>query len=282
MSKQQRNIKASHSIFISYTHEDEPLRQQLEIHLSLMRRQGLVVDWHDRLIAPGTKRTEEINTHLEAASIILLLISPDFLASDYCYEIEMQRALERHKTGEARVIPIILRPVDWCDAPFGSLQCLPRDCKPVSEWDNSDAAFRDIVRGIRQALEQQVSSTHPAPPFSSLNRKNRLRLLKRVRTIWIEGLLEQSLHQAALITLDLQEQPDALANPWHLEVQETNQTPQLLPAGTSIVEVYDQADGELLLLGEPGSGKTTLLLELTRYPLNFSGRPPDEKKDKRI
>src|SRR6266700_2234102 len=114
------------SVFISYAHEDEPLRQQLEAHLSLLRRQGWIADWHDRQILAGNEWARDIDEHLEMASIILLLISPDFLASDYCYDIEMQRALERHRRGETRVIPIILRPVDWHGAPFGQLQCLPR------------------------------------------------------------------------------------------------------------------------------------------------------------
>src|SRR5436305_14218404 len=99
------------NVFISYAHEDELLRQQLDTHLSLLRRQELISDWHDRQILAGDDWRRDIDQHLETASIILLLISPDFLASDYCYEIEMQRALERHKLGEARVIPIILRPV---------------------------------------------------------------------------------------------------------------------------------------------------------------------------
>ncbi len=95
-------------------------------------------------------------------------------------------------------------------------------------------------------------------------RQNRRRLLNQMRTMWIEGVLEHSLHQAALMALDVQEQPDALAHPWHLESQETNQPPHPLPAGTSIVQVYDQAWGSFLILGEPGAGKTTLLLELAR------------------
>src|SRR2546423_7329297 len=142
---------APFSLFYSYAHEDELLRQHLETHLSLLRRQGLISEWHDRRIAAGTEWKQEIDRHLEMASIILLLISPDFLASDYCYDIEMQRALERHQRGEARVIPIVLRPVDWHTAPFGHLQSLPRDGKPVTEWDNRDAAFRDIAQGIRRA-----------------------------------------------------------------------------------------------------------------------------------
>ena len=97
-----------------------------------------------------------------------------------------------------------------------------------------------------------------------VTRQNRRRLLTQIRTMWIEGVLEHSLHQAALMALDMQGQPDALSNPWHLESQETNQPPHPLPAGTSIVQVYEEAEGELLILGEPGAGKTTLLLELAR------------------
>jgi tetratricopeptide (TPR) repeat protein/GTPase SAR1 family protein len=162
------------------------------------------------------------------------------------------------------VTPILLRPVDWQDALFGQLQCLPHDGKPVTEWDNQDAAFRDIAQGIRRAIEQPTTSVRLVPHLSPLDRQNRVRLLKGVRKRWTEGVLKHSLHQEALITLDLEEQPDALANPWRLEVQETNLPPHLLPAGTSITKVYDEADGKLLILGEPGSGKTTLLLELTR------------------
>ncbi len=125
----QQQTGAPLTFFYSYAHEDEELRDELEKHLSLLQRQGLITTWHDRCIAPGTDWVHEIDAHLEAASIILLLIIPDFLASDYCYDVEVQRALERHTCGEARVIPIIVRPVDWHSAPFGHLQCLPRDGK---------------------------------------------------------------------------------------------------------------------------------------------------------
>src|ERR1700730_15817417 len=129
------------TLFYSYAHEDELLRNELEKHLSLLQRQGLISEWHDRQILPGDEWAHDIDTHLETASIILLLISPGFLASDYCYDIEMQGALERHKRRQARVIPIILRPCDWHSAPFGSLQCLPRDGKAVTTWQNLDEAF---------------------------------------------------------------------------------------------------------------------------------------------
>src|SRR5579864_9832732 len=101
MQEPRRNKVAPLSIFISYAHEDELLRQQLEAHLSLLRRQGLIADWHDRQILAGDEWTRDIDQHLETASIILLLISPDFLASDYCYDTEMKRMLERHQRGQA-------------------------------------------------------------------------------------------------------------------------------------------------------------------------------------
>jgi TIR domain/NACHT domain len=261
MDELQSNKRAPLSVFISYMHEDELLRQQLEAHLSLLRRQGWIVDWHDRQILAGDEWARDIDEHLETASIILLLISSHFLASDYCYDIEMQRALERHRRGEARVIPIILRPCDWKTSPSAHLQCLPRGGKAVTTWENQDEAFLSIAQGLRRVIEQRQI---PARPLAAVERQNRTRLLKRVRTIWIEGLLDHSLQQAARLALHLQERPDVLVNPWRLQVQELDRPPQPLPPDTSIVQLYDEADGELLILGEPGAGKTTLLLELAR------------------
>jgi hypothetical protein len=252
------------TLFYSYAHEDQMLRDQLEKHLRQLQRQGLISGWHDREIPAGGEWAHEIDTHLETASIILLLVSPDFLGSDYCYESEMQHALERHKLGRARVIPIILRPCDWQHSPLKDLQCLPRDGKPVTQWSDQDEVFNAITQSLRRIIEQQQAVAHPPVPLSPLHRQNRIRMLRQVRAIWIDGLLTQSLHHAARIELSLQDRPDVLANPWRLQVQELNQAPQTLPDGTSIVQVYDRAEGELLILGEPGAGKTTLLLELTR------------------
>ena len=151
-------------IFCSYAHEDEFLLKKFETHLSLLKRQGLVAMWHHREITPGTEWAQVIDAHLNSASVILLLISPDFFASDYCYGIEMTRALERHRYNEARVIPILLRPVDWHGAPFAHLQALPTNTKPVTTWSNSDQAFVDIATGIRRAIGDlgQLASSAPA------------------------------------------------------------------------------------------------------------------------
>lgn len=140
-------------VFYSYAHEDEPLRGELEKALALLRHQKLITGWHDREISAGSEWQNQIDTRMRSARIILLLISHDFLASSYCYDVEMKLALERHTKGEATVIPIILRPVDWSDAPFAHLQALPRDAKPITTWSNRDEAFADVARGIRRVVE---------------------------------------------------------------------------------------------------------------------------------
>ena len=150
-------------IFCSYAHEDEVWLRKLETHLSLLKRQGLISLWHDRLIVPGADWTKSIDTHLETASVILLLVSANFMASDYCYGIEMQRALKRHEAGEARVIPLLVRPVDWKDAPFAHLQALPTDARPLSIWQDEDTALTNVVAGIRRVLQDLPLLAASAP-----------------------------------------------------------------------------------------------------------------------
>jgi hypothetical protein len=154
--KGQKSIRKTVEIFYSYAHEDEVLRDELEKHLGALKRQGLIVGWHDRRILPGKEWKKEIDEHLNTAQIILLLISADFINSDYCYGIEMKQALKRHKAGEAYVIPIILRPVDWHSSQFSKLQALPTDGKAVTEWSNRDKAFLDISKGIRKVIDEFV------------------------------------------------------------------------------------------------------------------------------
>src|SRR5438046_624453 len=105
-------------LFFSYSHRDEEYREELEKHLAMLKRQGRISAWHDRRIVAGDDIDHTIDHHLEAADIILFLVSPDFLHSDYCYDVEARRAMERHERGTCTVIPIILRPCDWHEAPF--------------------------------------------------------------------------------------------------------------------------------------------------------------------
>ena len=147
-------------LFFSYSHEDELLRDELATHLKLLERQGVIRGWHDRRIDAGHDWKQAIDEHLERAGIVLLLVSADFLASDYCYDLEMKRALERRETGGAVVIPVILRPCDWTQAPFAKLQALPRDGKAVTSWLNRDEAWTNVAQGIRGAV-QTVPSRAP-------------------------------------------------------------------------------------------------------------------------
>jgi hypothetical protein len=155
-------------IFFSYSHRDEELRDELEKHLSMLKRQGFIETWHDRRIVAGAELDHEISQNLETADVILLLVSVDFLDSNYCYDIEMTRAMERHEAGEARVIPVILRPCDWHDAPFGKLLATPPDGKPVTKFPTLDDAFVLVVAAIKEALGQLARAKAPAPPASAI------------------------------------------------------------------------------------------------------------------
>jgi len=141
-------------VFYSYSHKDEEFREKLETHLTLLKRQGLIEPWQDRQIGAGQEWRNEIKKNLEAADIILLLISPDFMASDFCYTIEMQRALERHNAGGIRVVPIIVRPTDLTGVPFTEFQSLPTGAKPITTWTNLDQAWVNVAQGIRRAVEE--------------------------------------------------------------------------------------------------------------------------------
>src|SRR2546421_11521272 len=143
-------------IFYCYAYEDKGYRETLEKHLSTLRQLGLITEWSDRNIDAGKEWAKEIDSNLNTANIILLLISPDFVHSDYCYSVEMKRALERHENGTARVIPIILRHVDYEGAPFSRLQALPPDAIPVTDrkWRSRDEAFRDVAQAIRKVVKE--------------------------------------------------------------------------------------------------------------------------------
>ena len=140
------------TVFFSYCHVDEALRDRLEVALHAMKRQKLITTWHDRRIIAGEDFDRDVRVELERADVILLLVSPDFIASDYCYDVEMLRALERHAAREARVIPVILRACDWRSLPFGKLLAAPRDGKPIRSWPDIDEAFLDVAKKIRAAL----------------------------------------------------------------------------------------------------------------------------------
>src|SRR5438093_885611 len=122
------------------------VRRQLVIY----ERLGKIVKWHDRQIPAGMEWESKIDERLRHSHVILLFVSPAFLESRYCWDVEVKVALERHERGEARVIPIIIRPCLWEAAPFATLEALPRDAKPLSQFEDRDQATLDIARTIVQ------------------------------------------------------------------------------------------------------------------------------------
>ncbi len=147
--QQDRPIK----LFISYAHEDEGLKKVLISQLASLNRQGLIEIWEDRRLQPAAHFDDEIKTQLDQADVIVLLVSADFMASEYCFSIELKRAIQRDAKGTARVIPVIVRPVDWKGAPFAHLVALPKDAVPVTKWSNTDEAWLDVALGIRRTVE---------------------------------------------------------------------------------------------------------------------------------
>ena len=151
----QRRIR----LFYSYAHDDEELRDELEEHLTLLKRQRIIDSWHDRRIVAGEERADAVNQNLEKADVILLLVSASFIGSDYCWNEEMTRAMDRHEAREAVVIPVIIRDVNWNSSPFGKLQALPTDGKSVDTWSNRDSAWRNVSEGIERAIQRLTSDS---------------------------------------------------------------------------------------------------------------------------
>jgi hypothetical protein len=185
-------------LFFSYSHADRKLRQELEKHLSLLKRQRIIKTWHDGKPVPGQEIDEGIKAPLLTADIILLLVSHNFMDSDYCYEKEMEAAVMRHEQGAAKVIPIILKPVEWQDSPFGHLLALPEDGKPVIKWRPRDSAFLDIAKGVRKAayflarhckdpsiLENTMSNRRYKADLAALDGKWDLKAVMNQETILI-------------------------------------------------------------------------------------------------
>lgn len=197
MSVEQTRVK---KIFYCYSHRDKALRDELEEHLEPLRRSGQITTWYDREIQPGMEWKTEIDKHLNTSDIVLLLVSSNFMRSDYCYGIEMRRALERYDTGETRVIPIILRAVEWKETQIGKFQALPTDGKPITLWRNHDEAFQDVVRGIRKVVEElnlnvnKKNITTTDASVVKINTKTNIAISEPKHTIgqWLKEAVAQS------------------------------------------------------------------------------------------
>ena len=145
-------------VFVSYSHADEGLKDAVMKHLKPLERMGLITAWHDRKLLAGDVWDKEISRNLEEADIVLLLVSIDFINSKYCYDVELDRALERDAEGSCRVVPVILRGCLWQHSPFAKLQALPRDGKPAASWPDLDEAFANVAEGIRAMAEDILAN----------------------------------------------------------------------------------------------------------------------------
>ncbi|HMX80453.1 MAG TPA: toll/interleukin-1 receptor domain-containing protein [Ferruginibacter sp.] len=145
-------------IFLSYSHEDENMKNILDKNLVMLKRSDKIDVWQDRAIKAGDVWDEQIRRELEAADIILLLISVDFNNSQYIWNKELKTAMERHERGEARVIPIILRTCEWSEMPYAKLQALPTNAKPISSFTDTDVAYTEVAKGIRMLVDHMLST----------------------------------------------------------------------------------------------------------------------------
>ncbi|HLG65989.1 MAG TPA: TIR domain-containing protein [Ktedonosporobacter sp.] len=141
-------------LFLCYSREDEALRKQLERHLEPMRREGLIHVWCDREISAGKDFLQEIKLHLDTSDILLALVSPAFMSSNYCYDVELQRALDKRIFGELHIIPVIIKPVEWKNTSLGMLQALPLDGKPVTKWKPIDEGWQNVAQGVRKVAQE--------------------------------------------------------------------------------------------------------------------------------
>ena len=193
------------NVFFSYSHKDEVLRNELEVHLAMLKREGAISAWHDRKILAGDELNGQIHVRLSDAQVILLLVSPDFLASAYCYDVEMTRAMELHVEGRVRVIPVILRPSDWqASAPFAKLMAVPTDGRAITKWLDRDEAWLDVVKQLRTALPKPVEARAIPNPMALLQptrgegpRSSNLRIRKEFSDVDRDSFLDEAFEYMA-------------------------------------------------------------------------------------
>jgi hypothetical protein len=144
-------------IFTSYAHKDEELKTEMDKYLKVLKRSGKIDTWNDRALLAGQEWDKEIMDELAKANIILLLISIDFLASDYIYENELKEAMKRQEDGTAFVVPIILRKCPWKGQKYDKLQALPKNGTPITDYPNRDEAFTEVALGIEKLVDHMLA-----------------------------------------------------------------------------------------------------------------------------
>jgi hypothetical protein len=251
------------SLFCVAAPADAASLAQWETHLLPLKQAGLLTFWSEQQLQAGANRMKQLSAYLDQADCILLLMSADFFASDECIAF-MERALARQQAKSAVIIPLLLRSVEWQESALCSLPCLPTTGIPISQWSNQDEAFHVCLQELRSLLNLSPRPTRGPMQGKAQSDKNRERMLRRLRRSY-HDLLAQSLQGITWMELGLTEKPGAVQNVTNLALRVAQQAEQLLPPGVSIIQVYENAEQELLVLGEPGAGKSTELLHLARH-----------------
>jgi TIR domain/NACHT domain len=242
--------------------EDAALLTQWEAHLRPLQQAGLVSVWSERHLAPGANRAQELQRHVDGADLVVVLLSADFFSSPECLAMR-DRALERAHEGKTRVIPLLLRPVAWQESSLDILVPWPSNGKPITLWGDQDEGWHACVQELRHLLGRRMSEALRSKRPIKQTDPDWDRMLRRLRRSYRE-LLDQSLHSIAWVELGLTTRPDMVSNATNLLFRLPQGSEQLLPSGTRVLDAYDEAEGELLILGVPGAGKSTLLLDLAQ------------------
>jgi hypothetical protein len=258
--------RMSINVFISYSHKDEAHKDSLNEHLSMLKRTKIIDEWNDRKIAPGQNWADEISGNLERSQLILFLVSPSFLASDYCFNIEAQRAIQMHKEGKAKLIPILIRACDWESCEFSKFQAVPKDALPITSWTNQDEAWLDAINGIKR----HIDTFNPTPVTSPAKTIDDLVVISDGMLDWIDDtevvLTHRKVHKVKLshvyVSLDL----------------EAEQKTGSKGIQISTSDIIFSKQRRYLISGEEQQGKTTLLknaykefLKLKVAPIYING-----------
>ena len=167
--------------FISYSHKDDRVLDRLKVHMRMLERDGVITAWSDRAISAGGEVDEQIARAQAESLLFLPIVSPDFLDSNYCYELEMKTAIKKAENRDVIIVPIIAEPCDWLSSPLAKFKALPRDGKPISEWANENNAYLDIVRELRRVIQYKPKGS-PVVSNATTTRPS-LRIKKHFTTI---------------------------------------------------------------------------------------------------
>jgi hypothetical protein len=242
--------------------EDTALLAQWEAHLRPLQQAGFISVWSEVHLTPGTDRVQECQRQIDGADMVLLLLSVDFFDSPDCLVL-MEQALQCSHSSTTRVIPLLLRSVAWQESPLAKLAHWPPNGVSITQWTDQDAAWDACVQELRRLLGRRVSESLRSEHIQKQTDPDWQRMLLLLLRSYKE-LLDQSLHDAAWMELDLSARPDMVSNVTNLLFRLPQGGERLLAPGTSILDAYDEAEGELLILGAPGAGKSTLLLDLAQ------------------